>query len=54
MINITIKTDNAAFDEGNFGYEVARILQNIAKDFEQDSVKSGYADINGNRVARVD
>ena len=51
MINIKIKTDNDAFQDGNFGFEVARILREIAKDLEEtNSTKCTYRDINGNTV----
>lgn len=54
MIKITIKTDNAAFDDKNGGCyaeESARILRDIADKLEA-GYKHGHAnDINGNCVA---
>lgn len=54
QVNINIKTDNDAFQNGNFGYEVARLLKEIAKDFEQTrGCKARYNDINGNQVVFI-
>ena len=60
MITITIKTDNDAFADGNKEIEVARILQEIAKDYaggyavRMTSTRTTYNDINGNKAATVD
>ena len=52
MINVRIETENEAFQDGNWGIEVARILKKIAKDFEEtESSRASYNDINGNKVA---
>ena len=52
MITITIKTDNAAFEDGNRTDEIARILREIA-----DDISSGHTpvvnDLNGNKVGSV-
>jgi len=54
MITIKIKTDNAAFQDDNFGTEVARILRDIADDFANNgSSQTSYNDINGNKVATL-
>lgn len=50
MYTVTIKTDNAAFED-DMGYEIARILRQLA-----DRVERGeegdiiLRDVNGNRV----
>jgi len=54
MININIQTDNAAFDEGNRGYEIARILRKLADRFEQEENPTSARDINGNKVVSID
>jgi hypothetical protein len=60
MITIKIRTDNAAFSDGNGGAEVARILRALASRLE--AVEDRYAlrpltddlrDINGNTVGSV-
>lgn len=51
MFTLTIKTDNAAFDEGDKGLEVARILRELANRLETQSQTSGtLRDANGNTV----
>jgi hypothetical protein len=54
-ITIEIETGNAAFDEGNSGYEVARILRKLADEFENygRAQFSGLYDYNGNKVGGV-
>ena len=53
-VTIVIDTDNAAFDDGNSGYELARILRMLANAYED-----GYAedkrllDVNGNTVGQA-
>ena len=56
MITITIKTDNAAFQDGNRAAEVARILRTLAT--KVVDVRGGCApahvyDVNGNNVGDV-
>lgn len=53
MVKITIDTRNSAFDDGNCGYETARILRKVADDFEQNTVEGLYPDINGNFICEV-
>jgi len=58
MITITIKTDNAAFDDGDNGRtEVARILRGLADKCEgekaQTCLPAGVYDANGNKVGDV-
>jgi hypothetical protein len=57
QITITIDTGNAAFDGGNAGAEVARILRKTAERIAAAGIKrcDGIAvlDINGNTVGRV-
>lgn len=54
MVHLVMKTDNAAFADGNYGPEVARILRRIA-----DEAESGcrgtwkLRDHNGNTVGSV-
>jgi len=54
MININIKTGNAAFEGENFGYEVARILRKLADRFEGGEMPRAERDVNGNRVVTVE
>jgi type II secretory pathway component PulF len=56
MITITIKTGNAAFQDDNKNYELARILKEVVKKLE-----NGYSledinimDINGNCVGNIE
>ena len=54
MITIIIKTDNAAFDDPEYGHEVARILDLMARDYKMyGQAKTQYNDVNGNRVVRL-
>jgi hypothetical protein len=50
---VQIATDNAAFEEG-CGYEVARILRELADRVEESELRNGdllrLRDVNGNRV----
>jgi hypothetical protein len=56
-VTIEIETGNAAFDEGDSGYEVARILRKLANEFENyDPATLGgriLFDYNGNKVGGV-
>ena len=50
-MNLTItNTDNAAFDGGNKGVELARILREIAEKIENGVTSGACWDINGNKV----
>ena len=53
MFNLTINTQNAAFEDGA-EYEVGRILREIADKIENAGAESGanVLDYNGNRVGR--
>jgi hypothetical protein len=57
MITITIKTGNAAFEDGE-GYEVARILRELAERIEdQPNLHNTYIplmDYNGNKVGEME
>lgn len=53
MIRIKIKTENAAFQDGNKRCEVARILRNLADKIESGESPSKLLDINGNCVGTV-
>lgn len=53
VFKLHINTDNAAFDDGNKGHEVARILRELADKLESDGLQWCYQnlkDINGNIV----
>ena len=52
MLTITIKTENAAFEEPGKAAEVARILRKYADQIEGDGDVGEWAlaDYNGNRV----
>jgi len=52
MITITIKTDNAAFQDGNRYAEVARILRQLADQADRNATLS-VRDINGNQCGAV-
>lgn len=53
IVTITINTANAAFADGNAGTEVARILRELAADWDGGESYEGILyDINGNRVGR--
>lgn len=54
MVKITIETGNQAFQDGNYGSEIARILRKIADNFENGNAKWQYNDINGNPVCKVE
>lgn len=53
MFKLHIDTDNSAFEDGNKGAEVARILRQLADKLESDGLQWCYQnlrDINGNIV----
>lgn len=52
MLKITIKTDNAAFEPK--GYELARILREIADNLEIGVYQEAVLDYNGNIVGKVE
>lgn len=54
MIKIKMNTGNSAFDNGNYNDEVARILRELAKDFEHGRSPLTFYDINGNRCVTVE
>lgn len=53
MFKLTIKTDNAAFGDEP-GYEVARILRDIAHKVEEGYTSGSVLDVNGNTVGHFD
>jgi hypothetical protein len=55
-VNITFRTNNAAFQEGNGTAEVARILRQLAQEVEDSagSIDGRIRDINGNRIGEYD
>ncbi len=53
-VKIIINTDNNAFADNNYGFEVSRILRKIATDFYINGYgRDTYSDINGNKAATV-
>lgn len=55
MLKLTIATGNSAFDDGQRGAELARILRDIANSIERngddaDGMDLCIRDANGNRV----
>lgn len=55
MVTITINTDNEAFDEGNEAQEVARIIEELARDirYNWEVPTKSLRDINGNTVGKI-
>jgi len=57
MIRIEINTDNAAFSEGDYQFEIARILQELAVNMEYNGIHYGedqvIRDVNGNVVGSM-
>lgn len=59
MFRLEIKTGNAAFDDGQKGPELARIIRNLADELaDSGDVGEGYTwnlyDLNGNYVGSAD
>lgn len=52
-IVIEIKTSNDAFQDGNSHSEIARILRQLADDFENNMAVKILRDINGNTVGSL-
>jgi hypothetical protein len=56
-IHIEIETDNAAFEGGNAGREVSRILRELATKLEdwpgENEWAIGLRDFNGNKVGQA-
>jgi len=50
--NITINTDNEAFQNGNYEYEIKRILKELIKKVDSDDYIKVY-DLNGNPVGEM-
>jgi hypothetical protein len=50
MFRIKIETGNAAFEDDNKEYEIARILREAADKIEGGQTTGNLYDINGNRV----
>ena len=50
MFKIEIETGNAAFEDDNRNYELARILRQIAERLENGENAGRVLDINGNKV----
>lgn len=50
MFKLEIDTGNAAFDYGDKGYEIARILRDIAAKVENGADSGSVRDLNGNKV----
>jgi hypothetical protein len=52
-VEIVIETENAAFQDGNREYEIARILRKLADDVESGKSVKKLMDINGNSCGIV-
>ena len=48
--NLSITTDNAAFDDDNLSIEIARIMREVATRIERGEYYGSVRDINGNRI----
>jgi hypothetical protein len=53
MIRIEIETDNAAFQENGWDYELDRILKRVREHLTQGACVVDLRDSNGNTVGRV-
>lgn len=53
-MRIEFSTANAAFDDGDFDYEVGRILKELGQDIENGLRPKKIVDINGNSVGTVE
>ena len=56
MLEIKMKTGNAAFEDDNRNYEAARLLREVADKLENGWDRGVLMDINGNKVGdwRID
>ena len=54
MFKLEIDTGNAAFDDGQKPYELARILRIIAERVEHGCEVGNAVDLNGNTVGRFE
>lgn len=52
-ITITIETENAAF-ENDLGYELGRILSELAEKVKNDNIPSTLRDICGNSIGTIE
>jgi hypothetical protein len=53
-LTITISTENAAFQDGDLPFELARIFKKMVDDLENyGALRKFYYDINGNKAATV-
>ena len=50
MFSLKFKTDNAAFQDGNKPYEIAKILRELADKIEDGQTEGNIRDINGNSI----
>jgi len=55
QVNIELRTRNSAFqeDDFSFGYEMARILRQLANSLENGATPTYLMDINGNKVGEI-
>jgi hypothetical protein len=53
MIRVEILTHNAAFQDGNKGAEIARILRKMAEYAENWDFNAACMDYNGNKVGNM-
>lgn len=54
MFTMKFETDNAAFDDGHYAAEVARILRNVADKVERGVLMGRIADANGNGIGKFE
>lgn len=50
MFKLEIDTGNAAFEDEGKGYEIARILRDLAAKVENGADSGSVRDLNGNKV----
>jgi hypothetical protein len=50
MFSLKFDTDNAAFRDGDFSTEIARVVRTVAEKIEAGIIDGAVYDLNGNRI----
>jgi hypothetical protein len=53
-IKIKINVEGSEFQDGNMNYEVARILEKLAKQYKEGNSPESINDINGNKACIIE